>query len=110
MVRWADGKAHEIPSDLLRRCCPCASCREKDGDTSHAKPLTGAPPKKKSLLKVIEHTLDEELKLMQIWAVGNYALGMEWGDGHNSGIYSFQFLHEICESLSAAATGTATKG
>ena len=96
-IRWSDGTTHTIPSSVLRPRCPCATCREAQGDTSHARPLTTAPPKKKSLLKIVEHTLDEQLKLTQIWGIGNYALGMEWGDGHNSGIYPYQYLFEIGE-------------
>jgi len=33
--------------------------------------------------------------LKEIWAVGQYALGMSWGDGHNTGIYTFDFLREL---------------
>jgi DUF971 family protein len=28
--------------------------------------------------------------------VGNYALRIDWSDSHGSGIYSFQYLREIC--------------
>jgi DUF971 family protein len=28
--------------------------------------------------------------------VGNYALRIDWSDTHGSGIYSFQYLREIC--------------
>jgi len=27
--------------------------------------------------------------------VGNYAMKIEWSDGHDSGIYSFQYLREL---------------
>jgi DUF971 family protein len=37
----------------------------------------------------------EELKIDRIWAVGNYALGVAWGDGHNSGIYRFELLRDL---------------
>ena len=89
-IKWSDGTSHEISSAVLRQGCPCATCREAAGDSSHAKPLTGAPAptKKPSLLKVIEHTLDEELRLVEVWAVGRYAIGIAWGDKHSSGIYS----------------------
>ena len=97
VVKWSDGSRHEISNGKLRAACPCATCREAQGDTSHARPLTaGAPPTaKKSMLKVIEHTLAEELNLKQIWGIGNYAIGATWGDGHSSGIYSFKYLYEL---------------
>jgi len=28
--------------------------------------------------------------------VGNYALRFTWGDGHNTGIYSFDLLRSLC--------------
>lgn len=36
-----------------------------------------------------------ELKNLQ--AVGNYAVQAEWGDGHNTGIYSWDILRAIAE-------------
>ncbi|MEI6396113.1 MAG: gamma-butyrobetaine hydroxylase-like domain-containing protein [Verrucomicrobiota bacterium] len=30
-------------------------------------------------------------------AVGSYAIQINWSDGHNSGIYSFDHLREICQ-------------
>ncbi|NDC37781.1 MAG: DUF971 domain-containing protein [Proteobacteria bacterium] len=96
-VRWSDGSIQELSSSILRTNCPCATCREAQGDTSHGRPLTGSAPapKKKSMLKVIEHTMTEQLTLTEIWGVGNYALGMAWADGHNSGIYSFEYLRRL---------------
>jgi DUF971 family protein len=34
--------------------------------------------------------------LVDMKVVGNYALQLNWSDGHNSGIYSWQFLRELC--------------
>lgn len=93
-ITWLDGAQTRIPSDVLRRECPCASCKEKRGDTSHAKPLTT----KKRSLAIVESSLDQELTLQEIWGVGQYALGMRWGDGHDSGIYPFSLLREIGRS------------
>jgi DUF971 family protein len=90
-VSWTDGSVSELSSETLRRLCPCAACREKRGDDSHAKPLTG---KKRSLM-IIESNLQQELELQQIWGVGQYAIGMRWGDGHDSGIYTFEYLRGL---------------
>jgi DUF971 family protein len=81
----------EIPSQILRKECPCASCQQKRGDTSHDRPLTGGS----RLLRVISATSEEECNLEKIWLLGNYAIGMKWADGHDSGIYTFAFLHEL---------------
>ena len=33
--------------------------------------------------------------------VGRYALNFRWSDGHETGIYSFRYLRELCESQDA---------
>ena len=93
-LTWSDGTQDAISSEKLRRSCPCASCMEARGDTSHSEPLT---PKKRSLM-IVEHSKDEQLKLDAVWAVGNYALGLKWADGHSTGIYSFSLLEELAKT------------
>ena len=92
-ITWSDDCRHQISSKTLRQNCPSAVSLARRGDDSHSKPLTS----KKKSLKVIEHSIDEELKLEQIWSVGNYAIGMRWADGHDTGIYTFDFLYELGE-------------
>ena len=92
-ITWSNGTKNSIQSSVLRQGCPCAVCREKRGDTSHSQPITG----KASMLKIIEHTKDEETGLEEIWAVGQYALGLRWQDGHDTGIYTFKYLRELAE-------------
>ena len=41
------------------------------------------------------------LELRDLEQVGNYALGLTWADGHNTGIYSFRFLRALGELLEA---------
>jgi DUF971 family protein len=36
-----------------------------------------------------------ELKAVE--SVGNYALKLTWGDGHDHGIYNWEHLHGLCE-------------
>ena len=90
-ISWQDGTTSQISTELLRRECPCASCKEQRGDTSHSKPLTT----KKRGLAVIQNTIEEQLDLKEIWVVGQYAVGMTWGDGHDTGIYPFTLLFEL---------------
>jgi DUF971 family protein len=35
-------------------------------------------------------------ELARVAGVGNYALGLTWADGHDTGIYSFRWLRRIC--------------
>jgi DUF971 family protein len=45
---------------------------------------------------------------MRIGVVGRYALSIEWSDGHDSGIYSYQTLRALCPCVRCAAAPTAT--
>lgn len=90
-ILWSDGQSSIIAAERLRKACPCAQCLHAKGDNSHEKPLTA----KKSMLKVVTSSITEETKLIKIWPIGNYAIGLEWADGHNTGIYSFNYLREI---------------
>ena len=92
-LHYADGSRKTINLETLRKECPCAECREKRGDNSHAKPLIG----KRKSLQVIEHTRDEAMNLQKIWPIGNYALGMSWGDSHDSGIYTYHYLASLAK-------------
>ena len=39
--------------------------------------------------------------ILSVAAVGNYALQINFDDQHNSGIYSWEYLHELCEKKDA---------
>lgn len=73
---------------LLRRACPCAICQgEPDAMGRIVKPKIEYGPK--------------AFELIRLDVVGGYALQPTWGDGHNTGIYSFDYLsklHELPES------------
>lgn len=93
-ISWSEEETTELGGRLLRTHCPCAACREKRGDESHSKPLVGRKP---SSLRVVEASAEEETSLEQVWAVGNYAVGLRWRDGHDDGIYTFSLLRELSE-------------
>jgi DUF971 family protein len=91
-VAWNTGERMEIDSYKLRINCPCATCREKMGDTSHSTPLTGS---RRKAFNVIESSIEDETRLLQVWAVGQYAIGIAWADGHDTGIFSYSLLYRI---------------
>jgi len=37
------------------------------------------------------------LKMLGVEPVGNYAIRINWSDGHSSGIYSYDHLRRICQ-------------
>jgi DUF971 family protein len=38
-----------------------------------------------------------QFELRSIKPVGSYALQFIWGDGHRTGIYTFEYLRQMCE-------------
>ena len=97
-IDWADGHHSEFSCAFLRDECPCASCTGAHGTTpqktDYARPQPAGNPFQ--MYKPLPKMLDIE-------PVGNYALRIEWNDGHNSGIYSFDHLRQICPCPSCKA-------
>jgi DUF971 family protein len=82
-VKWADGGEDFIPLEKLRRACPCAGCK---GETD----ILG------NLYKNPEQPLTPKaFELVKILSVGGYAIQPAWADGHNTGIYSFDYLRRV---------------
>jgi ATP-binding protein involved in chromosome partitioning len=78
-IRWKDGGVSDYPPRYLRLCCPCAGCVEE---------MTGRP-----LLNPA--TVPMDVHPHSIEYVGEYALRFDFSDGHNTGIYPFDYLRDI---------------
>jgi DUF971 family protein len=76
VVAWDDGHTSPFGLDYLRSWCPCASC-QGHAPTARYLDLAGQ-------------------ELVHLEAVGNYALAFTWQDGHDTGIYSFRLLRQLC--------------
>jgi DUF971 family protein len=69
---------------MLRRACPCAACQgEPDAMGRVVRP------------KVVHGA--RAFELMKFELVGGYALQLFWGDGHASGIYTFDYFRKLSE-------------
>jgi DUF971 family protein len=79
-ITWADGHASEYASIYLRGRCPCAHCVDEDTGVRKVGPLQIVP----------------DVSLVKIVPVGNYAVQLEWSDGHRTGLYSFEHLRSVC--------------
>ena len=88
-IVWDDGEVSYYPVEFLRRKCPCASCSE----ARHAKPAQANPFRILQPQEIISGDLD----LHEAEVVGRYALNFKWSDGHQEGIYTFDFLRELAE-------------
>ncbi|MBI2300373.1 MAG: DUF971 domain-containing protein [Armatimonadetes bacterium] len=83
-LTWADGLKQPVALADLRRLCPCATCNEQ------------REQRQGNALMVISGPLPSA-ELDSLEPVGGYAVRFHWADGHDTGIYSFGFLRELCE-------------
>jgi DUF971 family protein len=89
-IDWKDGHHSEYGLTYLRDKCPCASCTGAHG-TPPRVPEPEAPPS--NPFQMYKPTL----KMLAAEPVGNYAIRINWSDGHNTGIYSWEHLRRICQ-------------
>ena len=80
-ITWGDGRVCRYSAPALRRVCPCAQCVNE---------MTG-----ERMLR--PETVADALTIEDVQLVGRYALNFRWSDGHQTGIYSFRLLRELCE-------------
>ena len=88
-IDWKDHHHSDYPLAYLRDECPCATCTGAHGTEPQKSTYSSAQP---SPFKLYEPTL----KMLSVESVGNYAIRINWSDGHNTGIYSFDHLRKIC--------------
>ena len=95
-IDWADGHKCVYSVTYLRSMCPCAQCRTvREGQDPHR--IDPDPrPAKKPLLTILPGNYAKPLAAVGAETIGNYALRIDWSDQHGSGIYSYQYLREIC--------------
>jgi DUF971 family protein len=41
-------------------------------------------------------TVPDDIRASAISLVGSYAIRIDWSDGHDTGIYTFEYLRAIC--------------
>ncbi len=79
-VKWSDDSASGYNAAQLRKACPCAGCINE---------WTG-----EKILQ--ENSVAADLSFLNITMVGRYALNFNFSDGHDTGIYSFEYLRKLC--------------
>jgi DUF971 family protein len=90
-IDWKDGHQSKWNFTWLRDACPCATCHEERGATGR-KP--GEPkPQPGGLLPMYKAPARPE----SASPVGRYAISFRWNDGHQSGIYSWDYLRRSCQ-------------
>ncbi|HEX4144042.1 MAG TPA: DUF971 domain-containing protein [Pirellulales bacterium] len=85
VIDWSDGERREYTFRELRDRCPCATCREK----------RQKPPAPPNPLQVLSPAEARPLTIKEMGPVGNYAYSIAFSDGHDTGIYTLEFLREL---------------
>lgn len=86
-IQWQDGQVSIYPIAYLRQQCPCAQCRQQRAEQQAAKG--------KVRLQVLSRAPTGPVVITDAQRVGNYAIRLVWSDGHDTGIYSYHYLHQI---------------
>jgi DUF971 family protein len=82
-VAFDDGSAYTYPAELLRVESPSAE-------------VQGHGPGQKTTVAGRRH-----VNIIEIEPVGNYAVRLVFDDLHDSGIYSWRYLHELGRDMHA---------
>jgi DUF971 family protein len=90
-IEWDDGHQTHYNFVWLRDACPCATCTE-ERNNQHRQP--GEPPKAAPALLPMYKAPVKPTAANQ---VGRYALSFTWNDGHSAGIYSWDYLRDMCQ-------------
>ncbi len=106
-IEWADGSTSYYSIPYLRKFSPSADARQLRDEMAR-NPLTvlpanfgggGTGPGGSGALAALSAEL-----------VGNYALRITFSDGHNTGIYSWEYLREIDPALAEARRAASDGG
>lgn len=77
-ITWADEHVTRYSTAELRRLCPCARCIDEFTGRQILDPAS----------------VPDDLVHQQVRMVGNYAISVLFGDGHDTGIYPFEMLRK----------------
>lgn len=78
-VDWSDGHRTVLPYRWLRGNCPCAHCVDEWSGKRN----------------VGEADVPFNVEPKSARSVGRYAVQITWNDGHDTGLYSWQYLREL---------------
>ena len=83
LIKWDDDSETTLALKYMRDECPCAGCK---GETILLR--TYRPPKPQILSP-------DMYKVKSIEVVGEYAIQISWKDGHNTGIFSWDYIRQL---------------
>ncbi len=83
LITWSDDHVSVHPYEMLRRACPCAWCSGEGGQKGTVDGTTVFS--------------EQQTTLYELQPVGRYGLTPVWGDGHHTGIYTYEKLRAACQ-------------
>jgi DUF971 family protein len=102
-IDWKDGHHSEYALAYLRDECPCASCTGAHGTLPQKSNYSAPQQTDTNPFKMYKPAL----RMQHVEEVGAYAIRIDWNDGHNTGIYSFDYLRRICQCPECQASAAA---
>ncbi len=81
-IKWDDESETDISLTLLRRLCPCATCKTE-------RELEG-----KNYFPIFNQS---QVTIKSVNSVGSYAITISWKDGHSTGIYEYPYLRMLSQ-------------
>ncbi len=79
-IIWGDEHESLYAFRFLRQSCKCAFCVDE---------RTG-----QGILN--KEQVNQDLEGLKVSIVGQYALRVDFSDGHNTGLFTFRYLRELC--------------
>ncbi len=83
-IVWSDGEVRQYQVRELRENCPCATCLEKQSDD-----------KPTPMLQILSVEETQPLRITKMTPMGHYAYGIEFSDGHDTGLYTLDLLRAL---------------
>lgn len=80
-IDWSDGSSSLMDVRAMRLACSCAECVDEWSGAALLAP----------------ESVPEDVAPLSIAPVGRYAIGIEWSDGHSTGIYPFARLRKLAD-------------
>ncbi|MBV9659461.1 MAG: DUF971 domain-containing protein [Verrucomicrobia bacterium] len=97
-IRWSDGVESYLALEPLRRACPCATC-------------SGEPDALGRIYKGdVSYDPARSFTMTSYSMVGGYAFQPVWGDGHQTGLYTFPLLRRLGGEGEPAASASGKEG
>lgn len=89
-LTWSNGEKSTVSNAALRRACSCALCVDE---------MTRAP-----LLDPKAIPLD--IHAEKVGTIGNYAITVDWSDGHNTGFFPYTTIRELAKKAGGCGSGS----